>query len=144
MLMPVEVLLVEDNQADVDLLEEVLLDSRLHVRVDHAGDGELALLNLEARLERGAALPDLVLLDLNLPRRDGREFLALIRSHPSLRHLPVVVLSSSRFHADISTCERLGVKDYLTKPQDGAGIRRALSAIESLWFVAVRDVPEKA
>jgi CheY-like chemotaxis protein len=104
-------LVVEDNPADARLLEEAFAEADVPVEIAEARNGEDALLLL-----RDGAPPEAIILDLNLPRMDGRELLGAIRRDPQLCQLPVVVLSTSHYDADIVTCRELGVRSYVIKP----------------------------
>lgn len=129
------VLLVEDNPADADLLEESFLDLERHHTIHTVGDGEAALDFLYRRGAYGdAPTPDLVLLDLNLPKKDGRQVLAEAKADPGLRRIPILVLSSSRSPADVSTCYDLGANGYLKKPVDLGRFQDLVAAIDTFWF----------
>lgn len=97
---PVEILLVEDNPGDVRLMRELLLEAKVLNHVTVAGDGEHALALLRGTDGHSAPLPDLILLDLNLPKRSGQEVLEAVKSDPSLRHIPVVILTTSNAETD--------------------------------------------
>jgi len=136
---PVNLLLVEDNPADVELtrlsLEESQLPYRLHVAQD--GDEALAFLKRQAPHE-GAPRPDLTLLDLSLPRRDGRAVLAVIKSDENLKDIPVVVLTTSSSQRDVLAAYKLHANSYITKP---IGIDRWITLFRSIrdfWFKSVR------
>ena len=104
-------LVVEDNPADARLLEEAFAEADVAVEIAEARNGEDAL-----ELLRECPTPEAIILDLNLPRMDGRELLSAIRGDPKLCQLAVVVLSTSHYDADIDTCRRLGVRSYVIKP----------------------------
>jgi len=128
-----ELLLVEDNPADATLLRSCLADSRCDFRVSVVGDGDGAL----AFLRRDGAfadrtLPDMILLDLNLPGRDGREILAEIREHPEWNAIPIVVLTSSQSPSDVRMSYARGADRYLTKPIDLGGYDAIVVALEAL------------
>jgi two-component system response regulator len=136
---PIEVLLIEDNPGDVDLvregLEEGLLRNVLHV----VGDGEeaMAFLKQEGKFSE-VPQPDLILLDLNLPRKDGREVLAEIKSSDKLKRIPVVVLTTSQAEEDIVKSYELHANCYIPKPIGFAEFVKIVEAIESFWFTIVR------
>jgi len=112
-----EILLVEDNPGDVMLTQEAFDECLLPHRLSVVGDGEEALQFLrQAGKYTDAPHPDLVLLDLNLPRKDGRELLAEVKNDPELRHIPVIVLSTSESDQDVARAYRLHANCYLTKP----------------------------
>lgn len=135
----VEVLLVEDSDADAELTLRVLRQNNLANRVHHARDGAEALDFLFARgvhaARNGAQLPKVVLLDLKLPRVDGLEVLQRIRSDDRTRRIPVVVLTSSREEPDIQRCYGLGVNSYLVKPVDFDGFVRAVTQTGLYWLL---------
>jgi two-component system, chemotaxis family, response regulator Rcp1 len=110
---PLELLLVEDNAADARLLREAFAEAGIAVHIEHAADAEHALERL-----RAGARPDVVVLDLNMPRVDGRTFLRELRSDSELETVEVVVLTSSHYDRDLRTCQQLAVRDYLLKPSD--------------------------
>lgn len=139
MSLPLQVLLVEDNPGDADLTRESLEDGKLHVDITVLPDGEAALAYLKQQPPyQDARRPDLILLDLNLPRISGREVLAEIKSDPGLRAIPVVVLSSSAAEQDISKCYDLGANCYVTKPVGLAAFQSIVQAVENFWFTIVR------
>ena len=134
----VHVLLVEDNPADADLTSEVLTES-IDVQVSLAKDGVEALELLEQDGDWSApGRPTLILLDLNLPRKDGRQVLSILKTHDLLRRIPVVVLSSSESDKDITSCYELGANCYITKPVDLQTFRAAVRAIEQFWLGKAR------
>src|ERR1700710_721119 len=112
---PIEILLVEDNPADVRLTQEALREGKVKNNLSVARDGEEALAFLR---REGEPRPDLILLDLNLPRRDGREVLKEIKSDPRLMSIPVVVLTTSEAEVDIVKSYSLHANCYITKPVD--------------------------
>jgi len=135
--LPIRVLLVEDNPGDADLTIETLGTGRVLVDIDVASDGSEAL----ARLQEAAAsgnLPDLVLLDLNLPGMNGKELLRTIRSDAKMGALPVVVLTSSDAERDIAESYRLGANCYVSKPVGLEAFRTIVRSIEGFWFTIVR------
>jgi two-component system, chemotaxis family, response regulator Rcp1 len=130
-----EILLVEDNPADIRLTQEVLSDSGLQHTLHIARDGEEALNMIRRQGAHGdLPEPDLVLLDLNLPRKDGRDVLAEIKGDPRLCHIPVIILSTSKAERDISTCYRLHANCYLQKPVDLDAFAELMRGIEDFWF----------
>lgn len=139
---PIQILLVEDNPADVDLAREALEQSRLHLEISVATDGIDAADFLHCRGRHAKACrPDLILLDLNLPRRSGRELLADIKRDPALRHIPVVVLSSSDAEKDIMQSYNLGANCYVVKPVDLRVFQSIVQGIEGFWFTIVKLPP---
>lgn len=130
-----KLLLVEDNLGDVGLIREALSSCEAKAEMSVARDGIEALSQLEGGQ---GARPDLILLDLNLPRMDGRELLARLKSHPELRKIPVVVFTSSNAPQDVAKAYALHANCYLVKPTDLAGIERTVSLINEFWMKTVR------
>ena len=142
-LTPIEVLLVEDDPGDVLMTREALADHKVRNRLSVVSDGEEALAYLRREGQFADAVrPDLVLLDLNLPRRDGREVLAEIKSDQTLRQIPVVVLSTSQADEDILSSYSLHANAYVTKPVD---FERFLSVVRQIdnFFVSVVKLPPR-
>jgi CheY-like chemotaxis protein len=136
---PIRVLLVEDNPADVRLTREAFKDWRLLMDLDVAVDGVDAMAYLRREPPyTDAAAPDIVLLDLNLPRMDGREVLAEMKSDPALRHIPVAVLTTSTADADIFRSYDLHANCYIAKPVDFGDFVRVVAALGDFWFTIVR------
>ena len=139
MQVPIRILLVEDNPADADLTRENLEEARILTELHVVGDGveALAFLNREGRFS-AAPRPDLILLDLNLPKKHGREVLKAIKSDDRLRTIPVIVLTSSKAEPDILEAYDLHANSYICKPVDLAGFVEVVGAIESFWLRVVR------
>ena len=136
---PVEILLVEDNPGDVELTREALLDTKMHMRLSVVPDGVEALAFLRRERDYAdAPRPDLILLDLNLPKKDGRGVLAEIKEDPSLRQIPVVVLTSSQAEQDIVRAYELHANCYVTKPVDLDQFVKIVRSIEQFWFTIVK------
>ncbi|HKR51646.1 MAG TPA: response regulator [Pseudonocardiaceae bacterium] len=136
----INVLLVEDDPGDVLITREVF-EEHLHNRLDVAADGVVALAYL--RHEQPYAdvpTPDLILLDLNLPRRDGREVLAEVKNDPALSHIPVIVLTTSRAEEDVLRSYQLHANAYVTKPVDFDNFIAAIKHINH-FFVSVVQLP---
>ena len=134
---PIEILLVEDNPADVRLTLEALKEARVPNRLHVARDGVEALRMLKD--ESGTVpRPDLILLDLNLPRKDGREVLQEIKQDESLRHIPVVILSTSQAEQDILQSYRLRANAFITKPVEIDHFFQAMRSIEQFWLEVVK------
>jgi CheY-like chemotaxis protein len=129
---PIEVLLVEDNANDVELTLHALRGAKLRNHVHIARDGAEALDHLQQHV------PDLILLDLNLPKVDGREVLQRIKSNARLAHIPVVVLTSSQAEEDIARSYRLNANAYVTKPIEPAVFLKAVNAIGQFWLEIVK------
>jgi chemotaxis family two-component system response regulator Rcp1 len=140
---PIQILLVEDNPGDVELTREALLDSKLHMQLSVASDGVQALAFL-ARTGpyADAPRPDLILLDLNLPKKDGRAVLSEIKRDPRLRAIPVVVLTSSRAEEDIARAYDLHANCFVTKPVDFDQFTTIVRSIEQFWFSVVKLPPK--
>ena len=134
-----EILLVEDNRGDVDLILEFLESAKGRNQVHVARDGEEAMefLRQQGRYA-DAPRPDLVLLDLNLPKKDGREVLAEMKADKSLKQIPVVVLTSSQAERDVIMSYDLQANCYVTKPVDLEQFMAAVKAIEDFWLSVVR------
>jgi len=140
---PIEVLLVEDNPGDVRLTREALKDGTVGNHLSVAQDGVEALRFLRREGPYAdAPRPDVVLLDLNLPRKDGREVLQEMKQERSLRTIPVVVLTSSDAERDIVAAYELQASCYVTKPVDLDQYMTVLRAIEDFWFGIVKLPPE--
>jgi len=140
---PIEILLVEDNPGDARLTREALAHSKVKNNLHHARDGEEAIAFLRREGSFGnAPTPDLVLLDLNLPRRDGREVLEDIKNDSALKHIPVVILTSSQAEEDIMRSYRLHANCFITKPVDLEQLTKVVQGIEQFWFTLVRLPPE--
>jgi len=134
---PIEILLVEDNAADVRLTVEALKDARVPNRLHVARDGVEALRMLKD--ETGATpRPDLILLDLNLPRKDGREVLQEIKQDDTLRHIPVVILSTSQADQDVAESYRLRANAFVTKPAEIDQFFAAVRSLEQFWLDVAR------
>ena len=133
---PPQVLLVEDNPADVRLLQEAFSSLPARIGLSIATDGEQAIEKLQQVLSGKPV--DLVLLDLNLPKKDGREVLRDIKQHPSLSRIPVVVLSTSEAPRDIEMAYALHANCYLTKPKDLHDFFTLVELIERFWLERVK------
>jgi CheY-like chemotaxis protein len=135
---PIEILLVEDNHIDVRLTKEALREGKIRNNLHVARDGEEAMSFLLRQAPYADAMrPDVVLLDLNLPRMDGREVLARIKQDPDLRRIPVVVLTTSKADEDILRSYDLHVNCYITKPVDMNRFIDIVRAIDEFWFSIV-------
>jgi two-component system, chemotaxis family, response regulator Rcp1 len=136
---PIQILMVEDNDGDVYLAREALKEAKVANALSVARDGEEALDFLHRRGEFAAApRPDLILLDLNLPRKDGREVLADIKADPELRAIPVVVLTTSKAEQDIVKMYELHANCYITKPVDFTSLMEVVKSIENFWLTVVK------
>lgn len=136
---PIEILLVEDNPSDVRLTQEVLRDGRVRNNMSVVMDGVDAISFLHQTGEyAGAPRPDIILLDLNLPKKDGREVLAEIKADPDLKNIPVVVLTTSSAEQDIFRSYDLHANCYITKPVDLDQFIRVMRSIEDFWLTIVK------
>jgi CheY-like chemotaxis protein len=136
---PIEILLVEDNPADVRLTMEALKEEKLYNNLSVVNDGVDALefLRREGKYAN-AVRPDLILLDLNLPRKDGREVLHEIKNDPDLKTIPVVVLTISEAEKDILVSYNLHANCYITKPLDLNQFSRVVKSIQDFWLTIVK------
>jgi len=140
---PVEILLVEDNPGDVKLTEKAFEKARLSNDLHVVNDGVEALEFLYQRGEyEGVPRPDLVLLDLNLPRKPGEEVLEEIKADEDLKRIPVVILTSSEAEEDVLQTYDMHANAYLTKPVSFDGFTEVVQKIEGFWFSVVRYPPE--
>jgi CheY-like chemotaxis protein len=132
---PVEILLVEDNPGDVRLTQEALKDGHVPHNLSVTSDGEqaMAYLRRESPFEHSAR-PDLILLDLNLPRKDGRQVLEDVKNDPNLREIPIVVLTTSRADYDIASAYDLQANCYIQKPVDLNQFWTIVRWIEKFWL----------
>jgi chemotaxis family two-component system response regulator Rcp1 len=135
----IEILLVEDNPGDARLAVEALKDSEMPNNLHTVGDGEeaMAYLRREGRYA-DAPLPSLILLDLNLPKKDGREVLAEIKGDPDLRHIPVVVMTISNSEEDVINTYNLHANCYITKPIDLEDFMNVFKSLADFWLRVVR------
>lgn len=135
----IEVLLVEDDPEDVDLTQEALESSRVLIKLNVVNNGEeaLAYLRQEGKFQN-VSFPDLIWLDLNLPGMSGQEILQEIRRDRSIKHIPVVVLTTSDADEDILKSYQLGANCYVQKPVGIAEFQQMLSSIENFWFTVVK------
>jgi CheY-like chemotaxis protein len=136
---PIEILLVEDNPGDLRLTREALADAKVRNNLNSAVDGVEALKYLrQEKPYENAARPDLILLDLSLPRKDGREVLLEIKNDPKLKRIPVVVVTSSAEEQDIVKSYNLHANCYVTKPIDLQQFVTVVRAIEDFWMTIVK------
>ncbi|HET7272892.1 MAG TPA: response regulator [Rubrobacter sp.] len=139
---PINILLVEDNPGDARLAVEALKDSKIHNKLYHVEDGVEAMQFLHHRVQNEhVPPPDLILLDLNLPKKDGREVLAEIKEDPQLRFVPVVVLTTSAAERDLVKSYDLHANAYIVKPIDLGQFIDVVQAIENFWFSIVKLPP---
>jgi chemotaxis family two-component system response regulator Rcp1 len=136
---PVQILLVEDSPGDIRLTREVLRDAKIANELHIVGDGEQAMAFLRCEGDYAdVRRPDLILLDLNLPRKDGREVLAELKDDPELHLIPVIVLTTSAAEQDVLRSYDLKAACYITKPIDLDEFISVVRSIESFWLSIVR------
>ena len=141
---PIEVLLVEDSLGDVRLTQEAFKDAKVHINLHVAPDGAeaMAFLKREGKYA-SVARPDLILLDLNLPKKDGRRVLEEIKESVTLRTIPVVILTTSASEADVLRSYHLHANCYITKPVDLEGFLKVVKSIDQFWLSVVQ-LPREA
>ena len=141
---PIEVLLVEDSPGDVRLTREAFKDARVLINLHVVSDGVEAMefLKLEGKHAK-APRPDLILLDLNLPKKDGREVLEEIKESPALKSIPVVILTTSASEADIKQSYQFHANCYIAKPVDLEGFLKVVKSIDNFWLSVVK-LPREA
>jgi CheY-like chemotaxis protein len=136
---PIQILLVEDSVDDVELTREALLDSKIANELHVVGDGEAAIAFVRQAGEyHDGPRPDLILVDLNLPRKDGREVLEELKSDAELRRIPVVVLTTSGEDRDVLRAYESHVNAYVKKPLDFGEFIDVVRSIEDFWLAVVR------
>ena len=135
----IEILLIEDNPGDVDLAKEALQDAKVRNRLHVVDDGAKAV---DFLYKRGAYAdvprPDIILLDLNLPKKDGRQVLEEIKTDPRLAEIPVVILTTSQAEEDILRSYQLHANCYITKPVDFKQFMHVVKSIEEFWLTVVK------
>jgi CheY-like chemotaxis protein len=140
---PVEILLVEDNEGDIGLIEEVFEEAKIRNNLHVAEDGEEAVLFLHGEGKfSGSPRPDIILLDLNLPKKDGREVLKEIKENASFKRIPVVILTTSNAEKDILKAYDLHANAYITKPLDFNQFLKVVESIGNFWLEVVK-LPNK-
>jgi len=140
---PIEVLLVEDSAGDVRLTREAFKDAKVHINLHVASDGTeaMAFLGREGK-HADVPRPDLILLDLNLPKKDGREVLAELKESPTLKSIPVVILTTSASEADIQGSYQRHANCFITKPVNLEGFLKVVKSIDNFWLSVVK-LPHK-
>jgi chemotaxis family two-component system response regulator Rcp1 len=142
-LAPIEVLLVEDSVGDVRLTREAFKDAKVHIKLHVAVDGDDAMSFLKRERQYATApRPDLILLDLNLPKKDGREVLKEIKESPTLAIIPVVILTTSASEEDILRTYQLHANCYITKPVELEGFLKVVKSIDTFWLSVVKLPPD--
>ncbi|HEX7372674.1 MAG TPA: response regulator [Thermodesulfobacteriota bacterium] len=139
---PIQILMVEDNPDDIELTVEALKDARVANHLTVVQDGEEALAYLRCRGKYAQAIrPDLILLDLNMPRKNGRDVLRDIKNDPKLKRIPVVILTTSQAEDDILHTYDLHANCYITKPVDFNQFLKVVRSIEDFWLTVVKLPP---
>lgn len=136
---PVNILLVEDNEGDILLTKEAFEDAKIHVNLSVVQDGREAIdfLNKQGKHTNGA-LPDLLLLDVNLPKKNGHEVLKYIKGNDFFRHIPVIMLTTSSSPSDINLSYNNYANCFITKPVDANDFLAVIASIESFWITIVK------
>ncbi len=130
----IEVLLVEDSLADVRIAEEAIIDTGVNVNLHVVNDGEAAVRYLtQQKPYSNVITPDIVLLDLNMPKMNGHEVLDEIRNQNNMKDVPIVLLTASECSDDVEKAHNLGINYYLRKPLQGPGLSELLTAVQDLW-----------
>ena len=135
---PIKILLVEDNMGDVRLTREAFKECKVANVIEAVSNGEEALAFLNRNGSKSAEHPDIILLDLNLPKKDGREVLAEIKNDPALKRIPVVILTTSKADQDILKCYDMHANCYITKPVDVNEFVKVVRQIEDFWLTIVK------
>ena len=139
---PIQILMVEDNPDDIELTVEALKDARVANHLTVVQDGEEVLSYLRCRGKYAQAVrPDLILLDLNMPRKNGRDVLRDIKNDPKLKRIPVVILTTSQAEDDILHTYDLHANCYITKPVDFNQFLKVVRSIEDFWLTVVKLPP---
>ncbi len=139
----IKILLVEDSLADARLILEVFKEENIAVDVDIVRDGELAMSYLQRTgTYVNVARPDLILLDLNMPKKDGREVLAEVKSDPQISAIPVVILTTSQSDEDVLKSYRLHASCYVIKPIDLEQFTQIIKSLDGFWLSSVRYPPK--
>lgn len=137
-----QILLVEDNEGDIVLITEVLEEARIINRVETVNDGQKAIEYLKKEgIYKQAFIPDLILLDINLPRKNGLEVLAFVKSTESLKQIPVVMLTTSSSPNDMEEANKNYADSYMTKPIDPENFMKTIYKIENFWLSIVQLPP---
>lgn len=141
---PIDILVVEDNPGDARLIREILNDNRMYTSLYIVSDGveAMSFLHNEGQYSM-VPRPDLIILDLNLPRKDGREVLAEIKADDDLLHIPIVIMTISQAEEDILKTYKLHANCYITKPIDLNEFIKVIKSIEDFWFSVVKLPPKE-
>lgn len=136
---PVKILIADDDEEDRDLIKDALQESRLINPLEFVTNGE----ELMAQLKSNDVLPGLILLDLNMPKKDGREALKEIKSDPRLKSIPVIILTTSKAEEDVYRTYNLGVNSFITKPVTFSSLVDVLNKVAQYWFEIVQLPPSR-
>lgn len=137
--LPINILLVEDNEGDILLIDDALMEGKILNTMEIARDGAVAIKRLEElALNKPNALPDIILLDINLPKKNGHEVLASIKENPDLKKIPVIVLTTSSSESDIFKAYNLQANNYIVKPFELTNFLQVISKIENIWLSVVK------
>lgn len=139
----IDILVVEDNPGDARLIKEILNENKLYSSLNIVNDGveAMSFLHNEGKINPSPK-PDLIILDLNLPRKDGREVLAEIKADEELKHIPIVIMTISQAEEDILKTYKLHASCYITKPIDLNEFIKVIKSIEDFWFSVVKLPPK--
>ena len=136
---PIHILLVEDNEGDILLTREAFEEAKMFTNLDVVRDGKEAMDFLTRQGKyRDAEMPDLLLLDVNLPKKNGHEVLQFIKGHEDLKHIPVIILSTSSSPKDVNLAYNNYVNCFITKPVDANDFIRVITSIENFWISIVK------
>ncbi len=138
---PIQILLVEDNEGDILLTTEALSESRIANKISVIKDGKAAIVFFESLTDK-KAIPDLILLDINLPKKSGHEVLHYIKNSEDFKHIPVIMLTTSSSEKDILHSYQNYVNCYITKPIDLNDFMHAVTKIEDFW-ISIVSIPHK-
>ena len=140
---PLEILLVEDNKGDIGLITEFFIDSKIRTNIHIAEDGEEAISFLYGKDKfLGSPLPDIIILDWNLPKKDGSEVLREIKENNNLKSIPVIILTTSSAEKDMVRAYDLHANAYIVKPLDFDEFMTVIGSIQDFWFKAVTLPPK--
>ena len=143
--MPLEILLVEDNKGDIGLITEFFIDAKIRINLHIAEDGEEAIRFLCGKdMFLGSLLPDIIILDWNLPKKDGSEILREIKENNILKNIPVIILTTSNAEKDIFRAYDLNANAYIVKPLDFDKFMKVVGSIQDFWFKSVTLPPKSS
>lgn len=139
-----EILLVEDNPGDIELTLEAFQDTKIPNHINVVRDGEEALEFLYQRGSyRNAVRPDIILLDLNMPRKGGKEVLAIVKEDETLKDIPIIILTSSEAEQDVIASYKLHANAYIVKPMDFSQFQHAMEILKNFWLSVVKLPPKQ-